>query len=303
MGEALVLVTGAAGSVGAVGRSVVQDLRARGLPVRALVRREDERAAALRAMGAEVVSGDLTRPADVVRALAGCGRVYFGMGVSSQYLEAALVTAVAARAGQGLEAFVNMSQMTVSQMTPTSTDESTQQRQHWLTEQALNWSGLPVVHVRPTVFLENPLFRLAFAGVARTGSLRLPFGTGRTSPIAVRDVAAVVAQILADPAPHIGRVHELTGPVSQDLTAVAAELSTALNRPVGYDDPPYEQWLETDLRPLGLPDHVFEHLATMARLHARNRYDRSTRAVEQITGRPACGVREYAQTHPELFTA
>ncbi|MGK4580297.1 NAD(P)H-binding protein [Kitasatospora sp. HPMI-4] len=298
----LILVTGAAGSVGAVGRSVVEDLRRRGLPVRAMVRREDERAAALRATGAEVVIGDLTRPADVVRVLDGCSRMYFGMAVSSQYLEAALVTAAAARARQGLEVFVNMSQMTVSQMDLTSTEESTQQRQHWLTEQVLNWSGLPVVHIRPTVFMENPLFRLAFASVARNGELRLPFGTGRTSPIAARDVAAVVAEILADPAPHIGRVHELTGPVSEDLTAMAAELSKALDRPVVYVDPPYEEWVEHDLRGQGLPDHVLDHLSTMARLHAENRYDRVTGEVEQITGHPATGVRQFAESNPGLFT-
>jgi hypothetical protein len=39
----------------------------RGLPVRAMVRREDDRAAALRAAGAEVVVGDLLEPADVYR--------------------------------------------------------------------------------------------------------------------------------------------------------------------------------------------------------------------------------------------
>src|SRR5689334_18076447 len=56
-----ILVTGAAGSVGAVGRTVVEILRQRDLPVRAMVRRDDERAEALRATGAEVVVGDLTR--------------------------------------------------------------------------------------------------------------------------------------------------------------------------------------------------------------------------------------------------
>jgi uncharacterized protein YbjT (DUF2867 family) len=55
-----VLVTGAAGGVGAVGRSVVELLRDRDVPVRAFVHREDERAEALRATGAEVVVGDLT---------------------------------------------------------------------------------------------------------------------------------------------------------------------------------------------------------------------------------------------------
>ena len=60
-----ILVTGAAGKIGAVGRSVTDLLLERGLPVRAMVRREDERAAALRAAGAEVVVGDLLEPADV----------------------------------------------------------------------------------------------------------------------------------------------------------------------------------------------------------------------------------------------
>ena len=47
-----ILVTGAAGQLGAVGRTVTSLLLDRGLPVRALVRREDDRAAALRAAGA-----------------------------------------------------------------------------------------------------------------------------------------------------------------------------------------------------------------------------------------------------------
>ena len=57
-----ILVTGAAGQLGAVGRTVTGLLLERGLPVRALVRREDDRAAALRAAGAEVVVGDLLEP-------------------------------------------------------------------------------------------------------------------------------------------------------------------------------------------------------------------------------------------------
>ena len=91
-----ILVTGAAGRVGGVGGTVVEALRRRGLPVRALVRREDERAEALRATGAEVVVGDLTRAADVLRALAGCRRMYFGMSVSAPYLEATVTTAAVA---------------------------------------------------------------------------------------------------------------------------------------------------------------------------------------------------------------
>ena len=44
-----ILVTGAAGQLGGVGRTVTGLLLERGLPVRALVRRDDDRAASLRA--------------------------------------------------------------------------------------------------------------------------------------------------------------------------------------------------------------------------------------------------------------
>src|SRR5262245_52081511 len=289
-----ILVTGAAGRVGGVGRMVVEMLLRRGLPVRALVRREDNRADALRAIGAEVVVGDLTHAEDVARALAGCQRMYFGMSVSASYLEATVSAAAAARERGALEVFVNISQMTVSQMSLTRMTDSPQHRQQWLGEQVLNWSGLPVVHVRATVFLQNPFFLdWAAESIARDGTIRLPFGSGRTSPIDTRDVAEVIATILANPATHIGKVYELTGPKSQDLQALAAEYSEALGRTITYVDVPLEQWRDQELRSRQLPEHVFEHLLTMARLHAANRYDRLTHDVEAITKRPAASARDF----------
>jgi uncharacterized protein YbjT (DUF2867 family) len=94
-----ILVTGAAGAVGGIGRNLTEFLIARGHKVRALVRREDERAEALRRLGAEVVGGDLTDIASMHRAIKGCRRVYFGMSVSSAYPEAAINTAAVAPSG------------------------------------------------------------------------------------------------------------------------------------------------------------------------------------------------------------
>ncbi len=120
--ERPILVTGAGGGVGGVGRTVVSLLRERGLRVRAMVHHDDDRARALRTIGAEVVAGDLTHPGDVARALDGCGRLLFCMGVSADYLEGSVVVAAVARSLGTLEVLVNLSQMTVSQMTLTSTE-------------------------------------------------------------------------------------------------------------------------------------------------------------------------------------
>jgi len=117
------------------------------------------------------------------------------MSVSAAYLEATVIAAAAAREQDDLEVFVNISQMTVSQMSLTRMTGSPQHRQHLLAEMLLNC--LPVV------------------SIARERAIRLPFGPGRTSPVACQDVAEVMAAILTNPSPHLGKIYELTGPRSE----------------------------------------------------------------------------------------
>src|SRR5882724_8455954 len=187
-----ILVTGAAGRVGAVGRTLTELLLQQGKAVRAMVRTEDERAQALRDKGAEVVVGDLLDLDSMHKVIAGCETMYFGMSVSDTYLAATVNTAAVAK-HHGVKTFLNMSQMTVSQMSITETTTSPQQKLQWLAEQALNWSGLPVVQVRPTVFMEGFFLILTSDSVRESDQIRLPFGDGKTSPIAVEDVARVIA--------------------------------------------------------------------------------------------------------------
>ena len=303
MNAPLYLITGAGGGTGGVSRQVVEELRARGDSVRALVHHDDARAGQLRKLGAEVVVGDLTEPQDVVDAIAGRDRMFFSMSVSPDYLKATAVICEAALEYGHLEVLVNMSQMTVSQMTLTSVGESHQHRLHYLAEHVLNWSGVPVVHIRPTAFLDNPIFTwLAAPSLRERNVLALPFGTGRTSPIAASDVARAVVAVLVDPAHRIGDVYELTGPVSLDIDGLAAEYAVGLQRPIRGTDIAQDTWVQEVLKPLGLPAHVEQHLATMALLHRAGRYDRATDDVEKLTGQPGSTVGHYIAEHPELFS-
>ena len=296
-----ILVTGAAGRVGGVGRTVTELLVERGMPVRAMVRREDERSRALRDMGAEVVVGDLLELDAMHRAMAGCETIYFGMSVSDAYL-AATVNAAAVARHHGVKAFVNMSQMTVAEMSITETTPSLQQKLHWLAEQALNWSGLPVVHVRPTVFIEGVFLLFTPDSVRESDRIRLPFGEGKTSPVAAEDVARVVATLLADPQAHIGRTYHLTGPQSGDMHFYAREYSKALGRTITYEDIPVERWRD-ELLARGLPAHLVNHLTTMADLHRAGRYDRMSNDVLGVTGRAPLGVLESIRRNAAKFTA
>ena len=298
-----ILVTGAGGGVGGVGRTAVEVLRGRGIPVRAMVHRDDERADALRALGADVVVADLTRPTDVAAALDGCRRMLFCMSVSPEYLEAAAIVATVAQALGELDVLVNLSQMTVSQMTAVSAGESRQQRLHWLAEQLLDSSGLPVVHLRPTIFQENPLFlQLVARPVAELSLLPLPFRDGRTSPVAAADVAHTAAAVLEDPAAHVGSVLELTGPRVEDMDGVADEYSRALGRAVHYVDVPPDEWADGTLAESGLPPHTQAHLRTLAALHRQHRFDRMTDTVESITGRRPRTIEQFVAEHRARFT-
>ena len=294
-----ILVTGAAGAVGGIGRTLTELLLAKGHKVRALVRREDERADALRRLGAEVVLGDLTDLSSMHRAIEGCARIYFGMSISPAFLEATINTAAVAR-HHGVEAFVNMSQMTVTQMSITETTDSPQHKLHWLSEQALSWSGLPVVTIRPTVFLEGFFLRLAAPGVQASNELALPLGGGKTSPISAVDVARAVAVVLDDPAPHIGQVYDLTGAESADLDHYARVFSEALGRPIRYRDTPIAPWSE-GLREARFPEHVVKHLSAMAKLTKQGRFDRMTDTLYKLAGQPPTAMRDFVRLHAAEF--
>jgi uncharacterized protein YbjT (DUF2867 family) len=294
-----ILVTGAAGDLGGIGRNLTAMLLDKGHKVRALVRREDERSEGLRRLGAEIMQGDLTDLNAMHRAIEGTARIYFGMSVSPAYLEATANTAAVAR-HHGVEAFVNMSQMTVTSMSVTETTDSPQHKLHWLAEQALAWSGLPVVTVRPTVFLEGFFLRLAAAGVRERDELALPLGNGKTSPISAVDVARAVSMILDDPAPHVGQIYNLTGFESADLEHHARAFSEALGRTIRYRNVPigeFADWLQR----AGLTTHVINHLTVMADLHAQGRYDRMTDDLFRLTGRAPTTVRDFVKLHTEEF--
>ena len=295
-----ILVTGAAGRVGNIGGLVTERLLAKGEAVRALVRTEDQRAQALRDLGAEVVVGDLLDLDAMHRAIAGCEAMYFGMSVSDAYL-AATVNVAAVAKHHRVKAFINMSQMTMAQMSVTQTTSSPQHKLQWLSEQALNWSGLPVVHVRPTVFLEGFFLTFTPDSVRRSNQIRLPFGEGKTSPVAAEDVARVVTVLLTNPQPHIGKVYHLTGPQSENMRFFAGEYSKALGRTITFQDIAVEPWRDTLLK-RGLPAHLVHHLATMADMHRAGRFDRVSDDVLTLTNQRPQSVQEFVRGNAAAFT-
>jgi uncharacterized protein YbjT (DUF2867 family) len=299
MSQEAILVTGAAGNTGSTARTAIAILREQGHRVRAMVRKLDARADTLRDMGAEVVVADMLDIVAVRAAVHGCSVVYFTMSVSPNYLEAAANVAVTAKS-LGVKALVNLSQMTLSQMSETETTSSPQQKQHWLAEQMLRWSGLPVVYLRPTAFLDGLFLPQTANGIRDDNAIRLPYADGKTAAIAAADVGAAAAVVLANPEPHIGKVYELTGPQSLTMDEFAQEFSGALGRTIQYVNVPPQIW-EAKLHEAQLPAHLTAHLVTMAQLYRDNRYARMTDTFQQLVGRAPISAAEFARRHAAAF--
>jgi uncharacterized protein YbjT (DUF2867 family) len=139
------------------------------------------------------------------------------------------------------------------------------------------------------VLFEGFFLILTLDSVREANQIRLPFGEGKTSPVAVEDVARVIAALLANPQPHIGKIYELTGPQSQNMHFYAKEYSKALGRRITFQDIPVEPWRDRLLK-RGLPVHLVNHLAVMADLHRAGRYDRMLDDVLTLTGRGRLSV-------------
>jgi len=209
-----VLVTG---GTGFVGTHVVHTLRARGLPVRALVR-DPSRAPRLGAWGAELVQGDVTDPATLRAACVGVDAVVHLVAIikgSPADFERVMAQGtrdlVAAARDAGVRRFVLASALGLDERTKDSVPYF---RAKWEMERAVKESGVEHVIFRPSfVFGRDGGVLPTFVRLARFAPVTPVVGPGtqRLQPIWVEDVAEYFSHAL-DAAGAADRTFELGGP-------------------------------------------------------------------------------------------
>ncbi len=291
MGTRTFLVAGATGDTG---RHTAHELLAGGHAVRAFVHRVDERSEALRAAGADIVTGDLLDIDAVRAALDGVHGAYFVYPLRPGLLDATAYFAQAAReAGTGV--VVNMSQISARRDAA-----SNAARNHWIAERVFDWSGVPVVHVRPTYFAEWLLYPHVRAAIRDEGLIKLPFGTGRHAPIAAEDQGRVIAALLADPAPHLGRTYTLNGPEEMDEHGIAAAVGEVLGRTIRYHPISIDEY-RARLAATGLWPYLIQHLVEVG-IDCGNGVFRGTdRIIGSLTGKGPMTVQAFVRKHAAAF--
>jgi NADH dehydrogenase len=209
-----VLVTGATGFIGP---HVVHTLRARDVPVRALVR-DPTRASRLVAWGVELVRGDVTDPGSLRAATEGVDAVVQLVAIirgKPEDFERVMAQGtrdlVAAAEDAGVRRFVLASALGLDER---SKDAVPYFAAKWQMERAVRESGLEHVILRPSfVFGRDGGVLPTFVRLARYAPVTPIIGPGtqRLQPIWVEDLAEYYAQSVQLPEA-AGRTFELGGP-------------------------------------------------------------------------------------------
>jgi NAD(P)H dehydrogenase (quinone) len=285
-----VMISGANGDTG---RAAVREAIALGLDVRAMVHNRDARSEALETLGAEVVLGDLLEIDTVRAAMEGANAAYFVWPVAPGLIHATVNFAQAAKEA-GVSIVINLSQRSANR---DSTSHSC--RDSFIAEQVFNWSGLSVIHLRPTYFLEWLLYPWQLPYLQK-GILRMPVGKGRHSPIAADDQGRAIAALLASPDAHIGTTIPISGPIEMDHEQMAAELSEALGRKIVFQDLPVDEYCAS-LEKLNVPAYIIQHLSGAMVDYQHGHMSGADNNVEKLTGRRSMTVGEFARAHANVL--
>jgi len=164
------------------------------------------------------------------------------------------------------------------------------------TEKFLDDSGCRVSVARASIYSE---FFLRWLTPARiSGEIRLPAGDGRISLVSRTDVGRCLAALAVGPP--TARYHDLTGPASLDLTAIAALVGDEFGRHVRYTEvTPAEH--RAEMAAAGEEPWWMYAFSTMFESVRQGRWASVTDEVARLTGRRPLSMRDLLaeQTTPD----
>jgi len=237
IGTDRILVTGATGQQGG---AVARELLAKGHVVRALTRKPESPAAQeLKALGAEIVAGDLDDPASLERALAGIWGVYavqntWEAGVEREEEQGKRIAEVAKRAGVHHFVYASVGSAHKETGIPHFDNKSR-------VEEAVRSAGFPSYAIlRPVFFMENLSSPWFLPGIEQ-GQLAVAMDPKTPlQMIAVRDIGRYGAWALEHPETVNGRAIDIAGD-QKTMPETAAILGRAMNRSVTHLRVPIEE--------------------------------------------------------------
>jgi uncharacterized protein YbjT (DUF2867 family) len=278
----MIFVTGATGNVG---RELVRVLAQAGQPVRALVRRDADRARL--PPGAEGFVGDLNDPRSLAPGLSGVRAVHLLAGYDG------LEELLSAMRDAGVDRVTLQSSSGV----PSGDMTNAVARYHILSEQAIRDSGVAWTFIQPNSFMTNALRWLPQMRAGDT--IRLPFADVPIAVIDPADIAEVAAAALTTDR-HEGRSYRVSGPESLLPAEQVAILANVLGR-----DLRFEGQSDEEARAEMSASMPAEYVDAFFSFFVDGTIDESTvlPTVEEVLGRPPRRFEDWVRAHAEAFSS
>ncbi len=276
------LVTGATGPIG---RSLVAQLLYAGAAVRVTTR---DPAKAQFPSAVEVVAGDFASGDLPPNALSGVAKAFVFPALGG--IDGFLATAVEAQVPQ----LVLLSSLSAAG--EHDRDHGSMSNVHHLAvEQAVVKTDIPTTVLRPGDMANNLLY-WAWS-VKTSGTVYGPYPTSAQAPIHEADIAAVAAAALLEDG-HAGKTYAMTGPQALKRTEQLATIATAIGAELQFVEISPEAFAE-QMAQFMAPGAIKMLLDYWSDTVDEPDVPRPT--VEQVTGRPARTLAEWATDHRTDF--
>jgi NAD(P)H dehydrogenase (quinone) len=283
------------GATGNTGRSVVKELRQLGHEPICVVRDPNKAREVLGANAKTAVAEVTDRPA-LEKAFKGVTSVFVVTGHNPDMVEQQNnVLEAALEAGVQYLVRVSGSRFLIVPDSPSIIGRS-----HYAIEERLRGSGIKWVILRPGLFMQNTFAQAA--SIKNDSKIVLPFAADL--PLAfidVRDTGAVGARILLDPMPHLGKIYEFTGALS-NFTEFADAFSQVLGRKIAYVAITAEQ-AKQGMKARGMPDWLITHQLTAADIASKGALStETTEPIRKILNRAPITTEQFVEDHKQIFT-
>ncbi|MFE3456522.1 SDR family oxidoreductase [Nocardiopsis aegyptia] len=281
-----VVITGATGQLG---RLVVEDLLAGGLPADQITAtgRDTAKLADLSARGVSTARADFEDPASLKAAFQGADTLLL---VSS--------SEVGKRVDQHRNAVEAAKDAGVGHIVYTSVLNATESSlvlapEHKATEEIILASGLTHTFLRNGWYSEN--YEQQLHQARETGTVLTSAGAGRVASASRPDYAAAAAAVLRDPAAHADAVYELSGDTAWTFDELAAAMAQALGREVALTNVTPEEH-EAVLSGVGLDEGTARFVVGLDTGTREGELSSTTGELSRLIGRPTTPLVETLTT-------
>ncbi len=159
-------------------------------------------------------------------------------------------------------------------------------------------SGIGYTLLRPKNFMQN--FATFLGDMVRAGTVYSSQGDGRIPFVDVRDIAAVAAEVLANPQAHLGQACILSGKEALTNAEALALISQETGKPIELIPIPEEAAVE-GMRQAGMPDALVEMMSSLNQIIAAGWVAETSPDINSILGREPISFKQFAADYREVW--